>query len=364
MSGWTKRGTLVVATMGALSTIGMASCALTDYQPPTANTTSSTGGAGGTGGTGGMPGPGGPGGTGGMPGPGGPGGGGGEACAEGSQCLPGVPFKDGWTGPYWGRPTAWNENAGACPDGKSPLILYADPSPAECKPCECKLPAGTVCSGAALSCWAGDSCGSGGDEPKTFDSGCIPNTSMPGQILGLGTSSCQVTGTEEVILPTGSACTATGSGLKNANLWESNVHLCSIEQASSCPDGGACVTVPPGTYGDYACITKPGENECPAGWESMAKLSYGKFTEGRMCPDCACLQKQLSCDLKGAFSKSGSACGAVGTDIETCTTFGLGSGARIQHPAPMIPEAACPQPVGTGSVSAQEPTTICCHQLF
>lgn len=364
MSGWTKRGALVGATMGALSAIGIASCALTDYQPPTANTTSSTGGEGGTGGAGGMPGPGGTGGTGGMSGPGGAGGG--EACAEGSQCLPAVPFKDGWTGPYWGRATAWNENAGACPDGTSPAILHADPSSAECKPCECKLPMGSVCSGAVLSCWAGDSCGSGGNggEPKIFDTGCIANTSMPGQILGLGTSSCLVTGTEEVILANGSACTATGSGLKNPNLWESNVHLCSIAQASSCPEGGACVTVPLGTYGDYACITKLGENQCPIGWDSVAKLAYEKFSEGRVCPGCACLQKELSCNLDGAFTKSGLNCGSVGVDIETCTTFGLGTGARIQHPAPTIPEAACPQPVGTGSVNAAEPTTICCQKLF
>ncbi|MDC3962513.1 hypothetical protein [Polyangium jinanense] len=364
MSGWTKRGALVVATMGALSTIGIASCALTDYQPPTANTTSSTGGAGGTGGTGGMPGPGGPGGmggTGGMPGPGGPGGGGGEACGEASQCLPAVPFKDGWMGPYWGMPTNWQKNAGACPDNSLPEILYADPSKPECLPCECTINPGATCVGAKLSCWA-DGCEMG--TPTTYDNGCISGGNMPGVLL-LGSSDCKVTGTYGVVAADNQKpCSASGGTLVNGNAWEMNVHLCPIAATSACDSGGACVTVPTGNYSDYACIKKVGaETACPTGWE-FSKVAYEQFDDQRSCPGCGCVGSELYCDASNAFKKTGAGCGSAGSSITSCTAFNSLEAANIVPPKVTAGEGFCPAAQPQGEVHTSGPTTICCHQLF
>ena len=359
MSGWTKRGALVGATMGAFAAIGIASCALTDYQPPTANTGSSTGGEGGTGGTGGM---GGHGGTGGMPaGPGGAGGGGGGACGEAHQCLPGVPFKDGWIGPYWGKPTAWNENAGACPNGKLPEIWYADPAKAECLPCECTINPGATCVGAVLSCWA-DGCDMG--TPANFDKGCVSGESMPGVTL-LGTSKCRVTGTYQVTTVNGQkACNASGGTLVNENDWETNVHLCPIEATSACTDGGACVTMPTGKYSDYACIRKAGaEAACPPGWDSLPKVAYDHFDDQRFCPGCSCVGSELLCNSSNAFKKAGLNCSGAGSAVGNCTSFTSLEAANIVPPQVTAGEGLCPAAQPKGEVHASGPTTICCHQF-
>ncbi|MDI1445607.1 hypothetical protein [Polyangium sp. 6x1] len=360
MSGWTKRGALAGATMGAFVAIGIASCALTDYQPPTANTTSSIGGAGGTGGEGGAGGSGGAGAAGGMAGPGGAGGG--EACGESNKCLPGVPFKDGWMGPYWGRPTSWQQNAGACPNGKLPEIAYADPAKADCLPCQCAVNPGAVCVGAVLSCWA-DTCGSG--NPTNFDKGCISGESMPGVTL-VGTSNCQVTGTYQITTVNGEkACSASGGALVNENDWETNVHLCPIEAASACADGGACVTAPSGAYSEFACIKKVGaEADCPAGWNDLSKVAYDQFDDQRVCPGCSCVGSELHCDASNAFKKVGLGCGGAGNPISACTSFNSLEAANIVPPKVTTGEGFCPPAQPQGEVHTSGPTTICCHKLF
>ncbi|MDI1434449.1 hypothetical protein [Polyangium sorediatum] len=367
MSGWTMRGALVGATMGAFAAIGIASCALTDYQPPTANTGASTGGEGGTGGTsgtggaGGMPGPGGSGGAGAA---GGSGGNGGVLCSTGSVCVPPVPTGDGWIGPFLGRATDHQTGPQPCPSGGPPDVLHADPSPSECNACECTVSEGVGCSGALLSCWAGAGCNSG--TPKDIPSGCTGGASLPGGALG---SSCKVTGLPQPKVGAEAACepTGEGGGLKYKHLWQTNVYLCDASAASDCAGGGSCVTPQAGFYSDSICITKAAEVECPEGWTFERFMAYEQFAEGRSCTSCTCDASKVVCPVDGVFLTTPFELGCSGDNKilpNTCVGVGLGGSVEVKPPTPQLGPEACPMPKGEGAVKTSGPTTVCCATLL
>lgn len=368
MSGWTKRGALVGATMGAF-VIGIASCTLGDYQPPPAsNTTASAGGTGGMGGMGGDGGAVGPGGTGGVTGPGGSGGGGagaaggfggnggGGTCSVGSVCIPPVPGEGGWTGPFWGKRVGANDVADPCPSGDNPTTLHAEPAEGACKPCQCSVNLNAACTGGAYTCYDATDCAGAG---TTVTSGC---TTAP--TLG-GFKSCKITAEPKV--GSDGACMASGGGLVEPITWRKDVHLCSvIPGGAGCGAGGTCADLAT-AYSGFACIVADGVAGCPAGWNSMGIEAFESAVDERQCSTCACEASELQCPLAKVFERSPDATtcslGNVAFPIGQCVNLGLTERARINTPPPLLGPKACPPPAPSGAVHPVNQKTVCCAQL-
>lgn len=166
----------------------------------------------------------------------------------------------------------------------------------------------------------------------------------------------------------GLKCTADGGvNVASSPTWKATTTLCGPPDPlprSDCAAGAVCAPAPPAGFRSSVCVASAGDKPCPEGSPyTQRDVAYSGFIDGRGCSPCSCQQDEsVNCfgGTLNVFSDVGCATRVQTFDVSsTCRTLG-GNYARYEKTttggcAP-VPDAGAP----TGSVTPQNPTTICC----
>jgi len=284
----------------------------------------STGGTGGTAGTGGSV-------------------GGGGGCGDGWECRPSPP----------GGTLVLLPADDACPTGwESQEDLYNQLS-VGCEACTCAAPTGT-CSALLVSRYWQTGCFSLKDtQSDVSDGACIDVYEDVG--------SNQAYSYRIEVQPGGEACAPSTAAPEPLT----RVLTCAVigDAPSGCSGDAQCVLSGSGSKG-RVCELYPGDVDCSSGRPDK-RLLYGSVTDSRSC-DCLC----------GAAS--GSFCAAAGVTLNSSQSCNGGElafvpegscqdvGAHTSHNGyeldggTYIPGACSPTDVTGGTVTFDEPHTLCC----
>jgi hypothetical protein len=286
-------------------------------------------------------------------------------CVPGHECLAEPPL--GWEGYARAEATAFSDaDPPPCPGGGDAESLYSDPAPATCTACACDAP-DAACAAPPVSVWIGSTtCSSANvvDITGGVDDGqCYEPT-----LSSASTRSMALTGPSTLLDP--GTCATSGGELTVTASWETRVAVCEV----SGPFGGGCadgVCAPAGS-GDYdgpACISRSGEEPCPAGWPAQT-IVYADAVDDRQCGACACGAASGSTCGGGSYTIYDlDGCNDANTvviDSTTCVDVSdqweMSTGSALAT-LPVAAGGSCAASGGaaTGAVTGLMPRTICCQ---
>ncbi|MEJ7730688.1 MAG: hypothetical protein WKG00_15905, partial [Polyangiaceae bacterium] len=180
--------------------------------------------------------------------------------------------------------------------------------------------------------------------------------------------SAALTGPSTLLDP--GSCATSGGALVTTDPWQTRVAVCELAGpfGGGCADG-VCAPVGSGNYDGPACIGRPGEEPCPAGWPTQT-IVYGDFIDDRQCGTCACGAASGSTCSGGSytiFDLDGCAGpNTVVVDSTTCVDISdqweMFSGSAEGTPA-VAAGGSCQSSGGapTGQVTGLGPRTLCCQ---
>ena len=322
------------------------------------------------------------------------------SCSSVVECVPDVPTADGWDGPfalYDGAPSD-----PGCPNAyPSPAYVGNDnlmASPATCAACFCGVASGEKCVPPAeltigdASCKQQDYCTGTLSLPSVAGAGCVVDSvpidggtayyGFPGGRTTCGpgaNATCdKPTGTQcnqsvSAPAPTvaGGQCAASGGAASKPPVtWSTLARACGgpVTTAGGCNIGQRCLPKAPPVYSAGICISKPGDNACPAGaFANNKHLFYGSHDDNRDCTACGC------------DAPTGGTCSVTITIFQdtNCTvpagTFAAGNCTGLNGNLPIYSrEVGISGVVGgkctasatggqpTGAAAPTAPTTFCC----
>ncbi|MGH7439141.1 MAG: hypothetical protein ACRENE_25925 [Polyangiaceae bacterium] len=287
---------------------------------------------------------------------------GGDACSGATACAPAAPA--GWDGPL----ALW-EGAGAAPPCASLYLPFFDggtslsASPARCS-CSCGPASGSACGAATVS-FDKSTCSvaCGGDASLRVLPGAC--TSIQSQTAACGGGAkIRISGSTA----TGGRCTPDASIDVPAPTWGRVAIACAPSGQSSdgCASDHVCVPVAGSPFEPTFCVSKAGDNTCPAPF-TMQHLYYSGVSDARGCTGCTCgAVTGVDCNATAHATLWGnSTCnGGKGPDFTPLpVTCGGVGGAHFLLLSAGASGGNC-TPIGgvpTGSASPANLTTICCE---
>lgn len=281
-------------------------------------------------------------------------------CSGTFACVPSVP--SGWAGPlelYSGAsasPSCTADFAGAY-DGNDQLTI----SPASCN-CSCTAPT-TQCVPPELEL----------SEQSSCSSNCYSITLQPAVCTTVkGPSGCATTAGPVYI---SAANTVVGSTSCAPQLtkqvpppdWTTNARACAsaTEVAQvDCQSGSVCAPKPAAPYAAGLCISKAGDQTCPAGSYSTKHTFYGSVSDSRDCVACTCgalTGASCSASFSEYSSTNGSCSGLPDVYAAPVSCSGSASPADFRLDVTSTP-GSCTASQGspTGTATPASPTTFCC----
>ncbi len=252
------------------------------------------------------------------------------------------------------RQTTFGGTKEPCGGGVAPQVLYEGEDFGDCNKCSCNAPGKCEIT---MTCYSNDNCTGMQAMAKysTDADGCTADATAAAG------GSCQLTGGPTV--PMNAVCNSGGGGLKNADPWKNEVHVCTaLSNASGC-GADACVLAPAPAYETRLCVSRVGAQQCPAGYGER-HLAYDSFNDTRACSACSCNAGAISCAGSSTVTLwSNSICTqnahTVGTN-SGCVNVPLGIAYRNVTGIPSMTVNNCPPSTPTGSVVGAGATTICC----
>ena len=286
-------------------------------------------------------------------------------CDPGHQCLPEAPV--GWEGYARAEAAAFSDvDPPPCPGGGDPETFYSDPAPTTCSACACDPP-DAECALPPVALWLGSTTCGGGNQIDLTDA--LDDGQCYEPILSsFTTRSMALTGPSMLLDP--GTCATSGGALLATDPWETRVAVCELGGpfGGGCADG-VCAPVGSGDYDGPACITRPGEEPCPAGWPAQT-IVYADFTDDRQCGACACGAASGSTCIGGSYTiYDFDGCAGGNTEVVDSTTcvdvsdqWEMSTGSAVGTPA-IAAGGACQASGGapTGAVTGLGPRTICCQ---
>lgn len=263
----------------------------------------------------------------------------------------GAPAPDGWSGPLIYTRVAPAAELPPCPmEAPSPGLTwldgFIDPGPAIC---------GCTCDEPQSDCYAyvythdTPDCDQYVDITMLVDE-CV-NLDIPGfvRFLAYGTyygGVCQPL-VEEQIPPPG---------------WNAAIRTCElVETPMACMDGGVCLPTPPEGFESTWCLSRIGDESCPAGPYTEKQLFHTGVEDDRDCSNCTCGTSAQDCTAAVLEVFSEPDCGGEpsGTVEGTqCTAVVGESFTRSQPNAETCAVVASPEP--EGSITPVGEVTFCC----
>lgn len=252
------------------------------------------------------------------------------------------------------RQTAFQGATEPCAGGAAPTVLYEGPDQGQCNNCSCT--AGGDCT-ITMTCYSDSDC----TFPSTTRIYTTDNDACTMDPIAAG--SCQLTGSP--IVPSTTMCKSQGGGLKNADPYAGEVHVCLTESKTMGCGTDKCVLAPSGTYEDRLCVAKMGQQACPVGFPER-HVGFGSYADSRSCSMCSCEQSAITCSGNGFVTLwYDAACGSAGPGVGTnsgCVKRDMPTNGRnvTDIPQAIVPQANCPKPFPLGSVTGFEANTVCC----
>lgn len=296
------------------------------------------------------------------------------ACSKaGYTCQTSPP--SGWQGYFRTAGDAFNTTSAppTCPDGSQPATYKSSPSPPTCTPCTCGALSG-ACDPARIDCAQNANCSGATDWSSQFQS-CT-------QVGHPSSLSCKL---EPATLSAGASCPPSGGELTAPSTFTRWLYACggANRAGGGCASGQSCAAPATGPYSDSVCISKAGEQTCPAGWNTRL-VGYVGATDTRGCTACTCTLPAASAVCTGGaytfYDHSICGCGLFVTcssnkvvDSTNCVdvsslldpsptdTSGDWGGNYTQ--APKLVNASCTPSGGqpTGSIQTTGAVTFCCR---
>ena len=278
----------------------------------------------------------------------------GKTVSCGTTCAPAVP--EGWTGPaivYVGTNPPASCPASYATAGFAGGTEVLAP-PATCAPCACDEPVGDQCGTAHLRYFLLGNCSGGHNDGFVNEGGCanVADQTSAGFIafpVGTVGGSCQPSGGEATLEPVG---------------FVDDVIACFGAQLGTC-DAGICVPAPTAPFDLAICVTRPGVEECPAGYEDRIEVLTGIGEDTRACTACSCSNPVGGVCEGTIHVYSDNGCGPLVKNVQTasgCVNTGIVNvhsiGTTLGDPVP----GSCPAVGGEaiGEVVGDTPVTVCC----
>jgi hypothetical protein len=276
-------------------------------------------------------------------------------CIGGFTCAPLLP--PGWDGPFFVRKVPHETTPEPCPNGASPVKLFADPLPALCNSCQCTFDA--TCLSKEITCHGEPNCTGSSLVATRFPS----NGCYAAPFGGDTTVSCKITGPS--LLDPASSCNTAGGELANTKPWANEIHLCEVTTpgGEGCGEG-RCIPSGSAPY-DLLCVSAPEETTCPIGWTSKTIKGHSSGTDQRACKGCGCDTSKLSCADVGALSAwTDPNCSMVSLPIGAfgaCTAVTNAAAVQASNvPQPTQGPGSCIDSIPQGSVVPLDTKTVCC----
>jgi hypothetical protein len=154
--------------------------------------------------------------------------------------------------------------------------------------------------------------------------------------------------------------------------WSRAVEACATtEGLKGCGTGELCAPRQPAPFEGRVCISKGGDQTCPAAGYTEKHVAFGEVFDGRSCSACTCeAAVGGSCTLSvNLYDPADGLCSAPVATVEADPVLGcveLPASVSVGHLAGSVSAApsggACTpgQAVGDGAFEPAEPTTFCC----
>lgn len=311
-------------------------------------------------------------------------------CTVGFSCHNPVPT--GWTGHYALADGTFAALPGSCPGSTYPNPFYAgyrspNAAPPQCSACSCGAPQGQTCGIASLHLTSG-SC----TELQSGQSICqmavnlvtdgvCHNINVPGgkktcgppdpvtNLCPAGTQACNLSVYLDPPIAAGGACAPSVQAPTIAPFsWSNAARAClPSTEGKGCANDFACLPNAPSPFGAI-CISKLGDNVCPAGSGYTAKKLFFDLdpVDTRACADCSCGSPAgLSCSSSiTTYSDTTCNTAIATTAASDCSTYpnnpAVGSYKSVST---QFSQSTCASSGGQamGSVVPQNPVTFCCQ---
>lgn len=226
-------------------------------------------------------------------------------------------------------PDGWQSVAVGCDDPG--LVLGLEANEAECGECECDAWSGNCAVvESTLQCWPASQGSCPGTPPWDSDGSetCQAGPPAIGEF-----HNCKLAENA----PADGACEPSGGGLVDPSPWETTVDLC---------DG-------------CGCFARKGDHDCPEA-DMVRTVGYASVVDERGCSACSCSgagscvsKAVISNDCGGQIALVETSC--VGVNYQASWVF------NVEATAPVSCEVGGGE--GTGSVSPEDPWTVCCPDL-
>lgn len=267
-------------------------------------------------------------------------------------CAPPVP--SGWVGPvaaYVGPAPAGDCGAmGQVLAAKSGAIT-AD---ASCAACSCGNPVGASCGLPTVTFYNSAGCAGASDTVAiTSNNACKPVVvTLPD--FAMSARYTTVPATKGTCTPAGGALQADPVTVAN------DVLLCNVDVVGTCAGDETCVSTPPASYEQGACVHRQGEHACPAAYPHQFEV-FTATVDTRACSGCMCGQSTPTCTGTLSLYGTSSCVGAVTATLTQgiCTTNTPGS---MKWVAGAFAAGSCAPSGGqlSGGVEPGGQVTVCC----
>jgi hypothetical protein len=287
-----------------------------------------------------------------------------DECGLLYECAPAVPI--GWA-PVWALEGQYADPAlpATCPDGQTPVTLYAEPaSTSTCGPCGCSF-SGATCSSPTFICDYNEvGCPQVNHQYQSATTSChnLPNVPAMGGFTG----SCMITANPAVVAY--GSCSGEPSAMMGPAMWGKELRLCPAPPGagSGCQAGDACAQKKPAVLQQaFTCVTQAGAATCPLGWEKTNISAFEGGTDERGCSTCGCDTTSITCSGGKVNLYGENECQFIKLTLEAVgqcdpIKMDLSSGsADFVLGTPSIGTCNPAQP--TGSVVTTGPYTLCCR---
>lgn len=300
-----------------------------------------------------------------------------DECNPYTACVPTVPF--GWSGfaaLYEGVPAQEPACPGLFP---SPNPYVGDHTPvagaATCSACACGAAMNQTCNPPLEITVQNKVCGMNPNYtgklmmPAGWNGACHSPNYIPGDVDCGGPCNVSVTSPPPTV--TGGMCPPTGGQADVPQLsWAIRGKACGDPTiGGGCGAGEVCQPKPPLPFLPGLCISKPGDNACPADTFTQKHVFYGGAADTRGCAACACgaptggtctIQMEIYSDTMV------STCNTEITQFDAGGCGDLNGNPNVSGRKATVtqqPTGATCTPSGgqpTGAVTPTDATTFCC----
>jgi len=309
-------------------------------------------------------------------------------CSVGFSCHNPVP--DGWTGHYALADGTFSALPGNCPGGTYPNPFYTGyrgPTGAapQCSTCSCGVPQAETCtikgfhvSNATCAQQMSESVCQKAVVP-VIDGACHPVTMVPGGLtvcgppVGMncpgGTQACNLSVYLDDPIAVGGTCAVSAQAPTIPPFsWSNAARAClPSTEGKGCANDFACLPNAPTPFG-AVCISKLGDNMCPAGSGYTTKKLFFDLDpmDTRACTECACGGPTgLSCN-SSITTYSDPNCGAAiaTTAANACSTYpGNPTVGSYKSVSTVFTPGTCAASGGLpmGTAEPLNPVTFCCQ---